>query len=727
MPESMQPTSASPELMAEINELFAKIKAPSLPEVDPVISFRATEEGQALIKWAKSKFQKAKAMRQKYDSQWSYNLAMFNGNQWVEPLKQGVNSGLLATPLMAKNMKDRRTINRIKPICRTEMAKFISQRPGASVIPATDEDEDILAAEAGEQVWQSTADRRHLDDEFRNAVFWMVITGNGFMKTKWDPQLMDSHAEVPGDIEYASVDPYKLFFGDLKVHNLQDQPFIIHAYAKSTDWIKFAYADALEGIDVKSSCAEQPTIEAASYANLTLTDEKAYDANMLYEVWVKPGQCRYLPDGGMLVLVDDILVEYHSTFPYDHGEYPFSHAGHVPTGDFYCQSVIEELIDLQKDFNKLRSQIAESRRKMGKPQMMAPKGSITASKMTDAVGLLIEYKLGMQPPQAVAPVPIPQYILQEVEYIIRDFEDISGQHEVSKGQTPPGVSAATAIGYLQESDDSYILPSFKNIESMFGSVARQTIQLQVQYWEGPRLVKIVGKDDTFSTKVLSGADLKRATDIRIEPGSGLPESKAARQALIMDLMTNGFVDPNEGLDMMEVGAAKKLIDTIKNDKRQAQRENIKMKRVTEQDVQNYQMQWDQQLMMSGVEEAIDPETGQPLMPPLLVPVNDYDNHEVHIEEHNRFRRTQEFENLPEVVKQLFQSHVEQHKVQMQNSALEQMLAGIPSDGTTPGITASMDPQEVDLTASGGGMEAPDPDAAPGAPISGESNGPSAAA
>jgi hypothetical protein len=239
--------------------------------------------------------------------------------------------------------------------------------------------------------------------------------------------------------------------------------------------------------------------------------------------------------------------------------------------------------------------------------------------------------------------------------------------------------------------------------------------LLVQYWDTEHIVKIVGKEDAFSTELLSGADLKRATDVRIEPGSSLPQSKAARQAFIMDLMANAYIPPEEGLDMLEIGGTKKLLDQLKNDKRQAQRENIKFKRMGARDIAMYEEQFSLNIQEGGIQpDEIDPETGQPLQAPLMIPVHDFDNHEVHIQEHDRFRKSQAWETLPPEVQQLMQSHVQMHKVMQQQSMLEQTLSQIPTDGTTPGVSGMMDDNGQDPT---GALEPPpeDPNAAPGAP------------
>lgn len=702
---------------------------------EEIKAFRESDPGKELAAWIKEKFHRCTSLRFKEERQWNLNLAFYNGNQWVEmlPMNSAVNAGQLSMPkaLTAGNKsRERQTINRIKPIIRTEMAKFISNRPGASVIPATDEDEDILAAKAGEKVWESTSNRRLLQEEFIDAVFWMCVTGNGFVKTTWNKSIKDTDADTPGDVDYGSVDPYKLFFPDLKIKDIQAQPYIIHAYAKPVEWLEMTYKEALQGQRVTPSCNEAASITEQSYARPRGTDEKAFDSAMLMELWVKPGNCPHLPNGGMVIMVGDIIVDYYDEgIPYDHEMYPFSHLHHIKTERFYRASIIEDLIDLQRDYNKLRSQIAESRKKMAKPQLMAPQGSVVASKITNEIGTLIEYRQGMEPPQPMPMQTIPQYVLQEVEYIKADFEDISGQHEVSKGQTPTGVTAATAIAYLQESDDSFILPTFKAIESAYGSIAKQTLKLCSQFWDIPRTVKVIGKDEVFSIEQLSGADLVRGTDIRVEPGSSLPVSKAARQALVMDLMMNfpQDVPASTGLEMMEIGADTKLMDILKGSERQAKRENIRMKRLTVDNLEQYDQMWTEQMNsaghgLDGAEMPIDPMTGMPLEPPLLVPVNDWDDHDVHIEQHNAFRRTQEFEALAEEIKTLFQSHVKQHESARQQKQLEQMLSQIPTDGSTPGVSGTMNGTAMDLDMGAAGAEGlppEEPNAAPGAVESAE--------
>src|SRR5690606_5934420 len=143
-------------------------------------------------------------------------------------------------------------------------------------------------------------------------------------------------------------------------------------------------------------------------------------------------------------------------------------------------------------------------------------------------------------------------------------------------------------------------------------------------WDLPRTVKLAGDDEYFDTMMFKGSELRNNTDIIVEAGSALPISKAAKQAFIMDLMKMGFIDPATGLEVMEMGGVAKIYEAVQVDVRQAQRENLRMSKI---DDESYQMA-----------KMVNPDTA-------IIPVNSYDNHQLHIETHNKYRKSQAFEAL----------------------------------------------------------------------------------
>ncbi len=57
---------------------------------------------------------------------------------------------------------------------------------------------------------------------------------------------------------------------------------------------------------------------------------------------------------------------------------------------------------------------------------------------------------------------------------------------------------------------------------------------------------------------------------------------------------------------------------------------------------------------------IDPMSGKPMLPEPVIPVNTFDNHPIHIDIHNRFRKSQAYEELDPMKQMLFEIHVQKH-------------------------------------------------------------------
>ncbi len=665
--------------------------------------FKRKEESKKLVAWVKAEYEKAKQARKQEELDWYLQLAFYNGYQYHGWTDRGTGKVLAEEPNPQNT--PRITVNRIEPIIRTEIAKTSSGRPTATVVPASNDDDDLMAASAAEQVWQAMYDKANFQtDIIQKAEFWRATCGNAFVKTYWDSsakEIAPTPVEDPftgkktvvqsvvseGDVAFEVVSPFHLFVPDLAEENLEAQPYIFNVYTKSENWVKSTFGSVLPK-DFKPAKVSSTEIIDAALFDVKGNDVSKPEAVLVIEMWAKPNGCPYLPKGGLITIVDNEIVQFaENGIPYAHKMYPFAHTYSIPAGKFYRRSVIKNLIPLQREFNRTRSQIIQAKNLMAKPQMMYAEGSTDPKKITARAGIWIPIRPGFPMPQPVPIQPLPNYVLQEVQQLQADFEDISGQHQVSRGQNG-GVTAATAINYLQERDDAYLITVFSSLEAAVEKTAKQAISLFIQYVSDPRLVKTVGTDGAFDATVLSGADIASGNDIRIESGSALPTSKSARQALITEWMKMGFITPQDGLRILDMGMLKQYYNLLKIDENQAQRENLLMKRLTEQDIQMYQDQWEQGAANGDMDKivpgSVDAEGNPiPLAVPAVISVHDYDNHAVHIEVHNRFRKSQSFEILPDLAKAEFQKHIVMHEQALQQKLMQQMMMGQPGAAPSP--------------------------------------------
>tara|TARA_B110000459_G_C16623121_1_gene503124 strand:+ start:2874 stop:5027 length:2154 start_codon:yes stop_codon:yes gene_type:complete len=686
----MATNSLDEQLAAEEQASYEKIpKAEMQGELvddDVLKKFKKQEQAKKLVAWAKAEYDKCKSARKTEENDWYLNLAFYNGYQYHDWRAIAGKQGLAEEP-NPSNLP-RITVNRIEPVIRTEIAKTTAQKPSATVVPASNDEDDLLSATAGEQVWESIYDKNKFQTNvLQKAEFWRAITGNGFIKTFWDSSYkgyettkeidqmtgqprIERRLAYTGDVVHEAVSPFHVFVPDQSEEDIERQPYVLNVYTKAEEWVRQMFGSVLPK-DFKPSKVAATEIQDSALMDLRGVDNAKPDAVLIIEMWVKPGTTKWLPNGGLITIVDTEIVQYSDTgIPYHHGQFPFSHLQGIANGKFYRRSVIKNLIPLQREYNRTRSQIVHAKNLMAKPQMMYDEGSVDPRKITARAGIWIPVRPGFAKPTPVPIQALPSYVLQEVQQLHSDFEDLSGQHQVSRGESG-GLTAATAIAYLGERDDAYLTTIFHSIEAAVEKVAKQSLGLFVQYVEDSRLVKITGADGSFDAMMLSGADLASGTDIRIESGSALPTSKAARQALVTEWMKMGFIPPEDGLRILEMGMLKQYYNTIKIDENAAQRENLMIKKVTEEMVQEFEQNWNDGAA-NGDQDKVDPTTGDAMQVPPIVSVNGWDNHAVHMEIHNRFRKSQAYQALPNIVKAEFEKHISMHEQALQMQQMQQL-------------------------------------------------------
>lgn len=630
----------------------------SLEKASGLEAARDKKAEQALVHWAEEMFSRSRQGRLPFERQWYVNMAFYFGKQYVQWQASGATgqlSRLWEPPVPAWRV--RLVCNKIKPIVRTELAKITKEKATAFVMPATSDDDDLVAAQAAESIYEHISRDLGYHKIMRRAAFWTLICGSGFIKDWYDPNSLDSSG-VKGAIKAEPVSPFHLFAGDYADETIEGQPHLIHVVSKSPDWVldnfgKVVAADA----GGANGMLETKFLSAIGVQTASRPTQVA-----VKEMWVRPGAYARFPKGAHIMWAGDVLLSFKDKWPYDHQEFPFSKIDHIPTGRFYGDSTIVDLIPLQKEYNRTRSQIIEAKNRMSKPQLLAPRGSVDASKVTSEPGLIIFYTPGFTPPSPLQLQDIPSYVIQELERIQRDMDDISSQHEVTKGRTPPGVEAATAIAYLQEEDDSKLAYTVTSMEEAIERLGKHTLSHVKQFWTAQRTVRVVGDSGMFESFVFSGSDVRGNTDLRIEAGSATPRSKAAKQAFITELGKLGWITPDRALRYLDMAETGRLYEEMQVDARQAQRENLRM--------------------------AAGDNT---------VTVNEWDEHMVHIAEHNLFRKKQAFEKLPDEVKVFLNMHVTFHQQIVALMMGQQLMPGDPQ------LQAIVEQQKM-MIEQGGAME-----------------------
>jgi len=694
-----------------------------------IVQAVGSADANLVTKWDQ-RLKSCQQARLNFEKQWHENLSFYFGRQWIVATKNPNGGFQLVEQPAQDRWRVRHTANRMLRIIRNEVTKLSKEEPQFYCVPRSTEEKDRLAAMAGDAIAEFIIRTKYFNSKRMEATFWAVCCGTAFLKNYYDESKEELDGQ-PGKIDFEAVTPFHLFVPNLQRVDIQEQPYVIHARTMDPEDVYKTY-----GVDVQPGTDSSSVIVDSRFlTSIGIKTSKSDQEKMCYvkEVWVKP--CRDFKNGAMFVTAENKVIyvyepemdpavdpeammgmggqmgntpmlpgmeqmgavppvgdksilppmstepglkDYEYEFPFRHGRYPFVKIDHVPTGMFYAESVIKSLIPLQKEYNRTRSIMLENRNLAGKPQWGYVTGSIDPKKFNSKPGLLLAVQLGFDFPKALDQPELPPSVTNELDVTLRDMDDVSSQFEISKGRTPPGVEAASAIAYLQEENDTIMHHTVVSLEAAVQETGVQVLANVHDFWTEERIVAMTSKNQFMEVKQFKGADLNPIMDFRVEAGSMAPRSTAAKQAFITELMKMGVIEPTKALKYLQMSETNKLYDEMMLDVRHAQRENVFMSQgqeLTKID-SKAQAQPDPMTGMMGQpppkmdverdpmtgEPVIDPTTGQPAV--YNVTTNPYDNHDVHVQEHEAFQKTQEFEMLPPEIQTIIQDHVDQHKMEM---------------------------------------------------------------
>jgi hypothetical protein len=593
-------------------------------------------------------YRKAESHRQRYEPQWYLNLAYYQGNQWV-----GWDGNGIFQPVVPKN-RLRLVDNRIQPIVRTEVAKMTKSRPSFVAAPRTADDSDARAAKLSEFGLEYQWSYQRLTPKQRQALLWSRITGAGFWKICWDrgkgdefevvlgvdgePLLDEYGAPVRRDSVAGEVEVKKLAVGDIHVElktpfeiyvdplatedGLESARWVIEKAVRSPSYLKERYKVDIEpDADAPQGITESRTASTGGREGVNV-----------YEYWSRPSPEE--PRGKHVVWVKGQTL-LNEDNPYDDLPYVMFRGIPVP-GRFWPDSVVSQLISPQTELNKIISSIAENAQRIGNPAILKSRQANVEWTGAIAEEIFFDDTMPNSVPQFLQVPEIPGYVRERIDRIETSMREISGQHEVTHGQVPTGVTAASAINLLQEQDDTRLGPDITDMEHSITLAGRMILKLMAKYYTDERTMRIAGEDGRWDIESFRGSQLDGYQDVDVQPGSSMPRSKAAKQAAMQELlqlviqygMPLNQRDLRKFFKDYEVGGLERLFAGLGTEESYTQRENARF--------------------LAGEQ----------------VEISEWDNHEAHIEAHSELLKSPTLERAEATtpgVKDALLGHLDLHK------------------------------------------------------------------
>ena len=588
---------------------------------------------QDLSKFVDEQLEKCK--RDAYELQAYLNISYFLGKQWIKTDR--ASNRLVEPP--CEPWQVRFVANKVQPIVRTELAKLTKNKFVMYVNPATTDNNDIRAARVAEKVVEWAEYELGLQALDRDNCLWGLTTGISFMKPYWNPnkgrKFNDGTGKMihEGDIDCCVVPFFELKF-DTSCSTWEDVKWVCHDKVRTVEYIKDTY-----GIEVKAESGLSATnLYEAKLLTLSANGDgisynKLKDSAVIHEYWEAPSG-KY-PNGRRITTCAEKVLFYDEDIGFGaqddtERELPFFPFFHIKVpGRLMPTCLCEQLIPIQREYNKSRSQIIENKNLFGNPILIAPRGCLD-EEPTNEPGQFIEYNLVGAEPKYLEPPAMGAEIYKNIDILNAELEFVSGQHEVSHGSTPTGVTSGTAIGFLQEQDDTKLSPSIANSIDCKRNYVRYLLKMVQKMYDIERTIRIAGENRKVETLHFKGSDLT-SIDLRINESTMYQTSKAAMQDYVIKMVQYGLLVPENERDrqlimkVLEFGIVDDVYSEFEQDASQAQTENDKFEH-----------------------GDISPD------------VRDFYNHDAHVKEHNKFRKSEAYAQMPPELKTIIDAHVEQH-------------------------------------------------------------------
>ena len=668
---------------AGIKSLFDGSERPN--DIEDDVALDVDLEGHQLYKEdiiadIHQKLEKSRTDKLPLEQQWILNSNFLVGNQYCDI---NIYRGRIEQLEPVYDWLERETHNHIAPLIETRIANLKKISYLMKVKPRTNEMDDYMKADVSTSILQYVQDNTNFEMKKNTMIAWNELCGSCFWLSWWDKDKGEKYAVetvtvigedgveqkrekayYQGDIDYGLVTPYEVFPENVFKQGVEMQRYIILEQVKTVDEIYDLYGIRVKGTSVETfELTPLPSGGGLGYENtvMTLGHKSVDNAAKVITYFERPS--RHLPNGKMVILIGDEQIVYYGDLPY--GRIPLIQTICIEVaGQFFGKSVIESLIPLQKAFNGCISRLHEYIKRVAIQSHYVEEGSIDIEEYEEegcAPGACLVYKRGAAPPTPIPNGQLPSEIMQERYNLKSDMEYVAGTSQLMvNGATPSGVTSGTAIENLMEIDNTRLALTGDHLRAATKDLAKLWLEIYKTYATAKRVVKFTGENNLGSALIWSNEDIN-SFDIEYTTESELVLTEDVQRERFMQAYNMGlFADENGQfparaknliLEFMKLGSYSDMLSINELQVKAAQRENV------------------------FFENGIIPK------------VSEFDDHDIHIEEHMRYILQMRFQKL-KVVKPEYAEAIEQHirdhkkvvSAESMQMGLQAMAAQMPQNG-----------------------------------------------
>jgi len=507
-----------------------------------------------IIQYVEDFFSEYTEQKTEIEKRWFLYLAFYSSKQWV---RWNEDSSGLFTPRSQVNGREYLSYNKIKPYIKEQVALLNSTTPLFEVIPENSEKKALDDADICSKLIP------FIDKKTKNGLKnikldnWVLVFGSAYKMITWNEKKgkVKKDGTYEGDLFVEILSPFNIVKPSLNV-DLEDNDKLMLLKYRSLSWIlnKFPKVKEKDLLDKGGKEISGVFKRVDSMLNQNRLEENTMDEEIKYRK--KPILVKYLfekpntkfPKGRTLILANRVLLNGENDplpynfmqqdgtwniieYKYNYDEYQYK----------YCSSVVEDMMDAQKNFNIMNCLLLENLQATAKNKLFYNEDLIINKKDLepgDNIAVPYSYtgveKAGQTPAYYLSGNPMNSDVLNASKIADEQMQTASGTNEALLGKNPPNVRSTSHLMFMVEQSTKRmgIYAQLKEVNE--AEFYEKALKLMKQFYSNDRLVELVGKDEVISVDKFKKEKIAFSS-VKVIKGSSAPMSKALQTEQLVTL------------------------------------------------------------------------------------------------------------------------------------------------------------------------------------------------
>jgi hypothetical protein len=456
-------------------------------------------------------------------------------------------------------------VNHLYDLTETKVAQMTRLKPAVEVLPNNDEFKDKASAKVVGLLIKHLWTINDMDTLVTSMHRQARIFGESYAFITWDRFKGDLH---PTYVEAKELDQLKPNAPEVKTGDVKyelEMPWrVLNHRAKDIEHSEYCFRICTAPIETlkkdypKSAKSIEANTDLLTFDMEQMEDRYLEEHALVFEFFHK--KTKYVPEGAYVKFTPEVILE-QGDLPYNHGGLPYVRLTDLDVPEMLNGvSRYETIAPIQNMYNNLSTLIVKNIYLMAHAKWVMPRGAAKIEQLGND-NTVVQFQ-GAIAPQMLQTQPNSPEVYQFRQSLKEEMQTIYGNHGISRGEVPKGITAASALQFLNELESERATTDIAKHGILVKALAKMTISVTGDYYDidDGRMVRIVGENNKFLVRHFDAANLHKSYDVRFDNSSGLPETKAAKTQRILDAMQRNpqMVSGDRWEDLLELGNTERL-------------------------------------------------------------------------------------------------------------------------------------------------------------------------